>query len=52
MVREATNDEVTDLRSENRELKEVVAEITLRNRILKKSLTEQSKQKTALECQT
>ena len=38
-VREATSDEVTDLRSENRELKEVVAEITLRNRILKKSLT-------------
>ena len=38
-VREATSDEVTDLRSENRELKEVVAEITLRNRILKESLT-------------
>jgi transposase len=38
-VREATSDEVTDLRSENRELKEVVAEITLHNRILKKSLT-------------
>ena len=38
-VREATSDEVTDLRSENRELKEVVAEITLRNRILEKSLT-------------
>jgi transposase len=35
-VREATSDEVKDLRSENRELKEVVAEITLRNRILKK----------------
>ena len=38
-MREATGDEVKDLRSENRELKEVVAEITLRNRILKKSLT-------------
>ena len=38
-VREATSDEVKDLRSENRELKEVVAEITLKNRILKKSLT-------------
>ncbi len=38
-VREATGDEVKDLLSENRELKEVVAEITLRNRILKKSLT-------------
>ena len=38
-VREATSDEVKELRAENRELKEVVAEITLRNRILKKSLT-------------
>jgi transposase len=35
-VREATSDEVKDLRSENRELKEVVAEITLKNRVLKK----------------
>ncbi len=38
-VREATSDEVKDLRAENRELKEVVAEITLKNRVLKKSLT-------------
>ena len=38
-VREATSDEVKDLRSENRELKEVVAEITLKNRVLKNSLT-------------
>jgi transposase len=38
-VREATSDEVKDLRSENGELKEVVAEITLKNRVLKKSLT-------------
>ena len=38
-VREATSDEVKDLRVENRELKEVVAEITLKNRVLKKSLT-------------
>jgi transposase len=38
-VREATTDEVKDLRSENRELKEVVAEMTLKNRVLKKSLT-------------
>ena len=37
-VREATSDEVKGLRSENRELKEVVAEITLSNRVLKKSL--------------
>ncbi len=38
-VREATSDEVKDLQAENRELKEVVAEITLKNRVLKKSLT-------------
>jgi len=37
-VREATTDEVKDLRAENSELKEVVAEITLRNRALKKNL--------------
>ncbi len=38
-VREATSSEVKVLRSENRELKEVVAELTLKNRVLKKSLT-------------
>ena len=38
-VREATTDEVKGLRSENRELKEVVAEMTLVNRVLKKGLT-------------
>lgn len=38
-AREATSSEVKDLRSENRELKEVVAELTLKNRVLKKSLT-------------
>jgi transposase len=38
-VREATSDEVKDLRAENSELKEVVAEFTLKNRVLKKSLT-------------
>ncbi len=38
-MREATSDEVKELRSENSELKEVVAEITLQNRVLKKSLT-------------
>ena len=37
-VREATSDEVKVLRSENRELKEVVAEMTLKNRSLKKGL--------------
>ena len=35
-VREATSDEVKELRSENRELKEVVAEMTLKNRVLKR----------------
>ncbi len=38
-VREATRDEVKELRAENRELKEVVAEVTLKNRVLKKSWT-------------
>ena len=38
-VREATSSEVKDLRVENGELKEVVAELTLSNRVLKKSLT-------------
>ena len=38
-TREATSDEVKDLRAENKELKVVVAEITLDNRVLKKSLT-------------
>ena len=32
-------DEVKELRAENSELKEVVAEFTLKNRVLKKSLT-------------
>ena len=38
-LREATSNEVKELRAENRELKQVVAEITLDNRVLKKSLT-------------
>ena len=37
-VREATSNEVKELRAENSELKEVVAEFTLKNRVLKKSL--------------
>ena len=37
-VREATSGEVKFLRSENRELKEVVAEMTLKNRVLKKKV--------------
>ncbi len=38
-VREATSSEVTDLRSENSQLKQLVAELSLKNRLLKKSLT-------------
>lgn len=37
--REATSDEVNDLRSENEQLKQVVAELLLKNRVLKKSLS-------------
>ena len=36
--RAANNEEVTDLRREGRDLKEVVAELTLENRLLKKSM--------------
>ena len=38
-VREATSDEVKDLRVEARQLKEALAEVTLENRLLKKSVT-------------
>jgi len=38
-TREATSSEVTGLRSENLHLKQLVAELSLRNRLLKKSLT-------------
>ena len=37
--REATSDEVKDLRAESRQLKEALAEATLENRLLKKSVT-------------
>jgi len=37
--REATSHEVVELRRESRDLKEVVAELTLENRLLKKSLS-------------
>ena len=37
--REATSEDVADLRSENDQLKQVVAELVLKNRVLKKSLT-------------
>jgi len=38
-LREADRDEVSDLRSENEQLKQLVAELSLKNRILKKSLS-------------
>ena len=38
-AREATSDEVKDLRREASALKEVVADLTLENRLLKKSVT-------------
>ena len=39
MVREATSPEVDELREENDALKQLVAEVSLKNRVLKKSLT-------------
>lgn len=36
--REATSGEVTDLRKENRHLKQLVADLSLKNDVLKKSL--------------
>ncbi len=38
-AREATSSEVGDLRSENDQLKQLVAELSLKNRLLKKSQT-------------
>jgi len=38
-VREATSSEVVDLRAENSQLMQLVAELSLKNRLLKKSLT-------------
>ena len=37
-LREATTDEVKDLKDENTDLKQLVAELSLKNRVLKKSL--------------
>ena len=37
--REATSSEVSDLRKENEQLKQLVAELSLKNRVLKKSVT-------------
>jgi transposase len=39
MAREATSTEVKDLREENEALKQLVAELSLKNRMLKKSST-------------
>ncbi len=36
-AREANSDEVTELRTENEQLKQLVAELSLNNRVLKKS---------------
>jgi transposase len=38
-ARSATTDEVKDLRNEARDLNECVADLTLENRLLKKSMT-------------
>ena len=38
-VREGSSDEVSGLRKENTQLKQLVAEVLLKNRVLKKSLT-------------
>ena len=38
-MREASSDEVSELRRENEELKQLVAELSLKNRVLKKSLS-------------
>jgi transposase len=39
LVREANSEEVVELRKENDQLKQLVAELSLKNRVLKKSLT-------------
>jgi transposase len=38
-IREASSSEVSDLRNENEQLKQLVAELSLKNRVLKKSLS-------------
>ena len=37
-MREANSDEVSELRQENEQIKQLVAELSLKNRVLKKSL--------------
>ena len=41
-LREANREEVKDIQKENHQLKELVAELSLENRVLKKSLTGQN----------
>jgi len=38
-IREASSNEVVELRKENEQLKQLVAEVSLKNRVLKKSLS-------------
>jgi len=38
-IREASRSEVSELRNENEQLKQLVAELSLKNRVLKKSLS-------------
>jgi transposase len=40
-MREANSDEISELRKENEQLKQLVAELSLKNRVLKKSLSGQ-----------
>ena len=39
VIREANREEVVELKSENEQLKQLVAELSLKNRVLKKSLS-------------
>ena len=47
-LREANTTEVNELKEENSALKEVVAELTLQNRILKKNISGESKRGTSI----
>lgn len=51
-VREATSDEVKDLRAQTRQLKEALAEVTLENRLLKKSVVGDGELDTCVEVAT
>lgn len=49
-ARSATSDEVRDLRREARDLKEVVAEQTLENRLLKKACSRMGETRNEISC--